>query len=73
MGPNHFGRVPFVLDVSNLFWSGPNYKNRSKKDYFEPDQNDLDPTKSIWTDQNDCNLNHFPPINCVLRRKQLCI
>ena len=49
MGPNHFGRVPFVLDVSNLFWSGPNYKNLSKKVYFEPYQNNLDPTKSILT------------------------
>ena len=23
--PNNFGRVPIVLDVSSLFWSGPNH------------------------------------------------
>ena len=23
--PNHFGRIPLVLDVSNLFCSGPNH------------------------------------------------
>ena len=25
--PNNFGRVPIVLDGSNSFWTGSNYKN----------------------------------------------
>ena len=43
---NHFGRVQFILVGSKSFWTGPNYKNYSIKVQFEPDQNDLDPTKT---------------------------
>ena len=37
MGPNHFGRVPFLLDAPNLFLLGLNLRKQSKKVYFEPD------------------------------------
>ena len=62
MGPNHFGRVPIVLDGSNLFWLGSNHfrqvqilKISHKKlfwtwpKWFGLDQNDLEPIKIIWT------------------------
>jgi hypothetical protein len=44
MGPNHFGRVPIVLDGPNLFWSGPNH--------FGQVQIILDRSKSFWTGPN---------------------
>jgi hypothetical protein len=48
---NHSGWVPIVLEGfnSNSLWSGPKYKKLSIKVYFEPDQNDLYPTKIICT------------------------
>ena len=61
--PNHFGRVPIVLERSNSFWLGLNYfgevkiiKNCPEMSKFEPDQNDLDPTKTIWTIQISLDL-----------------
>ena len=29
--PNHFGRVPIILDGSNSFWSRPNHKKQPRK------------------------------------------
>ena len=75
--PNHFGRVPIVLDWSNSFWWGPNHfesiqiikfgpqksnLNLTKIIFIQPklfglDQNNLHPSKTIWTVQN-----HFGPI-----------
>ena len=55
------------MDGSNLFWWGPNNFGQVQiiktsvigtwPKWFGPDQNDLDPTKIIWTVQN-----HFGPI-----------
>ena len=39
--PNHFGRVPIILDGSNSFWLGPNN--------FGSDPNNLHLTKRIST------------------------
>jgi hypothetical protein len=53
--PNLYGRVSIVLYKSNC-WTGPNQKKIVQKSLTEPDKNDLDPSKIIWTVQN-----HFGP------------
>ena len=54
LGANCFGWMKIVLVGSKLFWSGANHfgqiqivKISQKKS--EPDQNNLDPTKTIGT------------------------
>jgi len=64
--PNNFGRVPIILDGSNLFWMGPNHFGKVQiiktsliwtwPKRFGPHQNNLDPTKIIWTVQNHFGL-----------------
>ena len=49
MGPKSFWTVQIILDGSNSFWTGTNYKILFRKVQFEPEQNDLDPTKIICT------------------------
>ena len=58
--PNNFGRVPIVLDVSNLFWLGPNNFRQVQIIKIGPEKHNLNLTKMIWTrpkrfgpDQND--------------------
>ena len=54
--PNHFGRVPIVLDGSNLFWLGPNHfgqvqiiKISLEKSNLDLTKDALDLTQMIWT------------------------
>ena len=55
--PHHFSQVPIVFDGSNLFWLGSNHVGQvqiirispEKSKWFGPNQDDLDPTKTIWT------------------------
>ena len=80
--PNDFGRVPIVLDRPNSFWSGPNHfwqvqiiklnpekSNLMWPKWFGPDQNNLYPSKTIWTFQN-----HFGPIEgkgiCIFKKNK---
>ena len=46
--PNHFGRIPLVLDVSNLFWSGPNHFGQVQIIKITPGKSNLNLTKTIW-------------------------
>ena len=61
--PNHFGRVPIVLERSNSFWWGPNHFESIQIIKFGPQKSNLNLTKVIfiqpkffWLDQNnlDC-------------------
>ena len=59
--PNQFGRVPIVLDRSNVFWLGPNHFGQVKIRLFWTNFYNLDLPKMIWTRpeqigpiQNDC-------------------
>ena len=47
--PNNFGRVPIVLDGSNLFWSGPNHFGQVQIIKISPKKSNLNLTKIIWT------------------------
>ena len=75
--PNHFGRVPIVLDGSNSLWSGPNHFRQVQIIKNSPEKSNLYLTKMIWTqpkrfghDQNNLDpsktiwkvQNHFGPI-----------
>ena len=46
--PNHFGRLPLVLDVSNLFWLGPNNFGQVQIRKINPGKSNLNLTKMIW-------------------------
>ena len=46
--PNHFGRLPIVLDWSNLFWSGPNHFGNIQIIKIIPEKFDLNLTKMVW-------------------------
>ena len=75
--PNHFGRVPIVLDWSNLFWSGRNHFRQFQIITISPEKSNLNLAKMIWIrpkrfgpDQNNLDpsktiwtvQNHFGPI-----------
>ena len=47
--PNHFGRVPIVLDKPNLFWSRPNNFGQVQIIKISPEKSHLNLTKMIWT------------------------
>ena len=49
--PNHFGRVPIVLEGSNTFWAGPNHFGQEQIVKISPEKSNLNPTKIIWTKQ----------------------
>ena len=58
--PNHFDRVPIVLDKSNLFWLGSNHFRQvqiSPEKSNLTDQNNLEITKTICT-----RSKHFGPL-----------
>ena len=61
--PNNFGRVPMVLNRSNLFWSDPNHFDQFQIIKISPEKSNLNLTKMIWTqpkqvgpDQNNLDL-----------------
>ena len=47
--PNHFGRVPIVLDRSKLFWSDSNHFGPVQIIKNSPEKSNLNLTKMIWT------------------------
>ena len=47
--PNHFGRVPIVLDRSKLFWTGLSYFGQVKIIRNSPEKSNLYLTKTVWT------------------------
>ena len=47
--PNHFDRVPIVLDGPNLFWLGPNHFGQVQIIKISPKKYNLNLTKIIWT------------------------
>ena len=47
--PNDFGKVPIVMDGSNLFWSGPNHFGLVEIIKISPEKSNLNLTKMIWT------------------------
>ena len=59
IGPKRCWLVQFVLDRSNLFWSVQTILDGSKTlftrlyAYFGEVQNALDPSKMVWTNQNE--------------------
>ena len=53
ISPKWFWTIQIILERPNSFWLGPNnYKNCTRKIYFEAVQNDLGQTKTIWIVQN---------------------
>ena len=77
IGPNHFCRVPIILNGSNLFWLGPNHFGQAQNINISPEKSNLNLTKIILTqpkqfgtEQKDSDttktiwmvLNHFGPI-----------
>ena len=77
IGPKRFWSVQFVLDRSNLFWSGPNHFGQVQIIKISPEKYNLNLTKMIWAqpkcfgpDQNNLDptkaiwtvQNHFGPI-----------
>ena len=74
---NNLGQVSIVLDVSNLFWLGPNHFEQTQIIKFGPQKSNLNLTKMICiqpklfgTDENILHpsktiwtvQNHFGPI-----------
>ena len=47
--PNNFGRVPIVLDGSNLFWFGPNHFGQVQIIKISPEKSNLNLNKMICT------------------------
>ena len=46
---HNLGRVPILLDVSNLFWLGPNLFGRVQIKLFYANFYNFDLSKMIWT------------------------
>ena len=51
--PNHFGRVPILLDGSSLFWSGSNHFGQVQIFKISQYRSNLNLTKMSWIKQND--------------------
>ena len=47
--PNHFGRVPIVLNGSNSFWSGQNHFGQVQIIKISREKSNLTVTKMLWT------------------------
>ena len=45
--PNHFGRVPIILDGSNSFWLGPNHFGEKQITPAKTNLYNLDLSKTI--------------------------
>ena len=75
--PNNFGRVPIILNGSNLFWLAPNHFGQAQIINISPEKSNLNMTKIILTQpkqfgtkQKDSDttktiwivLNHFGPM-----------
>jgi hypothetical protein len=65
--PNHFGRVPIVLDRSNSFWSGLYHFGQVQIIKISPEKSDFNLTKMIWTRPKQFVpvQNHFGPIEGI--------
>ena len=46
--PNHFGRVPIVLDESNSFWSGPSHFGQVQIIKISPEKSNLNLTTKLF-------------------------
>ena len=46
--PNHFGRVPIVLDGSNSFWLGPSHFGQVQITKISSEKSNLNLNKIIW-------------------------
>ena len=70
VSPNHFGRVPIVLDESNLFWSDPNPLGQVqiiKKN--SPDKSNLNLTQMFRTRPKQ----YGPDQNKLYPSKTICM